>query len=240
MLTKRHRHAAPLLAVAALATATLAGADTARADDKSLTLSLETYVDDATHRREQEIGGFDVGTDETEVGRGLVSGSISLAFMAPVTKALRIGVGARYLSNYRYQPDDDEDEDAAVLLGRMFELVGRGEYSITLGSAIALVPAVELGVPVLFASGELQEDLDSLERQGYSVNSLPRVGFLVGAELGVEYRLEDWFAVRPSVALLHERLFLISASVDGNPGADVGRSLAIMRIRMGASAVAYF
>lgn len=221
--------------------ATLCAATEAHANDQSLALSLETYFDDATHTSERSFGGIETASEEDEVGRGLLSAAVSLTFMAPVTDALRVGAGVRYLGSYRYRADDAEEDDDDVLLGRMFELIARGEYTISLTKSLALVPAMEFGVPILFASGDLQQELDGLENQGFSVNGLPRVGFLVGAEVGVEYRVEGWFAVRPTVGLLHERLFLINASVDGPVGtADASRALSLMRIRLGVSAVAYF
>lgn len=207
---------------------------------KGLVLTLETYADDATERVERVMADLNE-IEETEVGRGPVSGSLSIAYLAPLVGDLRIGGGARYLSNYRYLADDAEEDDEGVLLGRLFEVFGRAEYLIGLFDDFALVPAVEFGLPLLFASGELQEELDGLQTQGFNVSSLPRMGFLVGAELGGRYQLENWLALRAGLALLHEQFWLYDASVDTNLlDAERSRTISLMRFRFGIGAEANF
>lgn len=202
----------------------------ARADaPHSLQLNLELYSDDATHATSRNIGG-NLQEDETEVGR-FPAFALSLTYLLPVMEHVKLGPGVRYLSSYRYIADDSDDEnDPGTLIGRMFELYARAEFPISLGDDLTLAPAIDLGVPVLFAAGDLQDDLNAQERLGYSVNGLPRIGFLVGAELGVRYHLVDFLYARAGLGLQHSRISLYDASVDGGVG-EVSRSISIMRIR---------
>lgn len=171
------------------------------------------------------------------MGRGPAF-ALSLAYLLPLFDELRIGPGIRYLASYNYTEDeaeeeaDDSDEEAPdILLGRMFELYARGEFDIELTEGLALAPAIELGLPILFASGELQEELNARDREGYNVNSLPRMGFLVGAEIGAKYHLHKFLYLRGGMGIQHTRIMLYDASVDSGRGLS-SRRLSLMRIRV--------
>ena len=126
----------------------------------ALQLNVDGYIDDATHTTESNIGGVLMDRQETEVGRGLAF-AIGAQYLFPLTDHLRIGPGIRYLSSYRFIDDNEQDPNAeGTLIGRMFEISARAELGINLSKSLALVPALDLGVPVLFAAGDLQSDLD--------------------------------------------------------------------------------
>lgn len=229
------------LAAATCVAIALAVQSTAHADDgHGIQLTLEGYVDDATHRRETNIGNVDRRKEETEVGRSL-SFALSASYLIPVIDRVRLGPGVRYLSSYRYRPDEVEEgqESTDVLIGRLFEVYLRGEFLIDLPGALSLTPALELGVPVLFAAGDLQQDIDNRERLGFSVNRLPRIGLLLGAELAVRYELTPFLFLRGGLGLQHDRLILYDADIDDGAG-KASRSLNLMRIRVLAGAEVQF
>ncbi|MDD9970952.1 MAG: hypothetical protein OXR73_32235 [Myxococcales bacterium] len=205
----------------------------------NLVLSLESYVDDATVRNEQSLANLQNEQGETEVGRGLLSGSVSLTYLTPLTDIFLVGAGARYLGSYRYEEDDAEEDDEPTLMGRLFELYGRAEFRITLTEDIQVVPAAELGVPLMFPSGSLQERLDMLETTSYSVNSLPRTGFLLGGEVGGRLRLEHWLALRAAFGVVHEKLFLYDASTEDDIG-QASSSFSLVRLKVGLGAEVNF
>lgn len=221
------------LATALCTVLSIAVQSSARAEDgHGIQLTLEAYVDDATHRAETNIGNISPVEEEAEVGRSL-SFALSANYLIPIIDRVRLGPGVRYLSSYRYRPDDaeEDDENADVLIGRLFEVYLRGEFLIELPGALSLTPALELGVPVLFAAGDLQRQLDGRERLGYSVNQLPRIGLLLGAELAVRYKLTPFLFLRAGLGLQHDRLILYDAEVDDG-AAETSRTLNLMRIRV--------
>lgn len=196
----------------------------------ALQLNLEGYSDDATHTAESNIGGVLMDTQETEVGRSPAF-ALSLQYLLPLTDHLRIGPGVRYLSSYRYLDDNEQDPNAqGTLIGRLFEVYARAELTIGLTDALALLPALDFGMPFLFAAGDLQRDLDQKKQQGYNVNSLPRIGFLIGAELACRYQLNDYLFLRGGLGLQHDRITLYDASTDGDRGL-VSRYISLTRIR---------
>jgi hypothetical protein len=160
--------------------------------------------------------------------------SVSATFMAPLNRLIRVGGGFRYLSSYNYEidpPEDDPDaEPVEENLGRMIELYARAEVLIPLVKNLDLVPVLELGVPLLFPGGELQQELDDLESQGFNVSSAPRLGILVGGDLMVRYSFATWFAVRGGVGLRYERLFLYNASTDDD-GGEASRYMNVLRFK---------
>ena len=169
-------------------------------------------------------------SQDTEVGRGIAF-ALGAQYLLPITDHLKIGPGVRYLSSYRFIDDDEQDPDAqGTLIGRLFEVSARAELSIDLADSLALVPAFDIGIPVLFAAGDLQSDLDQKEQLGYNVNSLPRIGFLIGAELAARYQLNDFLFLRAGFGVQHDRIALYDASTDGDRGL-VSRSISLVRLR---------
>lgn len=228
-----------LIALVLAASVLLLGAPSAHADADSthtLLIGLESYIDDATDRTELSLGMLQNDQDETEVGRGLVSGSISLSYLLGLTSNFRFGGGARYFGSYRFEEDEQDDDEAeGILIGRLFEFYARAEYLLGLDSELHLVPAIEVGMPMLFPSGTLQTELDELETTGYSVNSLPRIGYFFGGELGARYQLESWFALRGGLGVFYEKLILYDATTDDNVG-ERSRTFSLMRLRLGLNA----
>jgi len=196
----------------------------------ALQLNVEGYSDDATHTADSNIGNVVMDSQQTEVGRSPAFG-LSLQYLLPLAEHVRVGPAIRYLSSYRYWDDDEQDPDApGTLIGRLFELSARAELRIDLTDALALLPAIDFGVPLLFAAGDLQRDLDQKKQVGYNVNSLPRIGFLIGAELAARYQLNDFLFLRAGFGLQHDRIILYDASTDGDRGL-VSRNISIVRLR---------
>lgn len=197
---------------------------------RGLQLTLEAYSDDGTLTTARNIGNLVSEETTSEVGRG-VALAVGLNYLVPVLDVLRLGPGIRYLSSYRYELDgDDADDGDPVLLGKLFELYVRAEFTIRLPGRFSLAPGLELGIPLLLPAGTLQEDLNNFERQGYDVNDLPRIGVLAGADMSVGYALRRWLVLSAGLGLQYDRILLYDGSVDGGNG-EVSSDLVALRVR---------
>lgn len=201
----------------------------------ALLLTIDGFGDSTTDSGDVSVGGLQRTETKQDGGVG-PSLSVSLGYLKQITDLMRFGGGLRYFGGYTYSPDGDGDD---VDLGTMIEACGRLELVLPLAPDIDALVAGELGLGLLLAGGDLADDIDRLQTQGYNIWSFPRLGLLAGPELGGRYHLNPWLSLRGGVALLYAHFFLYDAETDDG-GASASRGLALTRLRLSLGAEASF
>lgn len=218
----------------------LAHASPLHAEDRkqALVLMVDAYADGATDSRSRKVGELPVDDEDTEVGRGPAF-ALSLSYLRVVADSMRVGGTFRYLSAYSFEPDDEESQDGKQELGELMEVAAKFEYALGLTDKIDAILGVEMGIAVLLAGGDLNDELNTLEGEGFNVWGTPRLGLLAGPELAIGYELSDWLSARAGVALLYNKFYLYDASTDDDIG-EVSRTFTLMRLRTGVGLEARF
>lgn len=214
-----------------------AAADTAKASEHTVILSIDPYWDRGTDSGTTAVGPT---TNDAEIDGStpsfLPSAGLTLTYLNQVGERLRAGASLRYFGQYSYEPDDSDDGDE-VRLGTLLELGARGEFGFGIGPDMELLLGGELGLAMLLPSGELGDDIDGRIAQGYSVWDSPRIGLYGGPEAGARYALNEWLGARLGLAFLYEHLFLYDAETDsGNSSTSRDYSLTRVRLSLGIDA----
>jgi len=225
---------------AATVLASLAHATPAQADERkqALTLMVNTYWDGANDARSRAIGDLPTENEDLDVERGPAFG-LSVGYLRTLASSVRAGGTFRYLSVYRFKLEDDEDDVGDQELGEYLEVVGNLEYAIDMADKLDVILGVEMGLAMILAGGELDDELNTLEEQGYNIWGMPRLGLVAGPELAVAYELNEWLSARAGVALLYTKLFLYDASTDDDVG-EASRTFTLTRLRTAVGLEARF
>lgn len=149
--------------------------------------------------------------------------SASLWFLLELSDKLRVGSTLDYYGIYGSKTKCDRDdcsdfEPDRYEFGRLIEFYGRFEYRIRAAEKAHVLLGGVVGFPVLFATGDFREDINSLRDQGASVLGVPRVGYLLGPNLGVRYQYTDYLAFRADFIGKWQQMFLFRTSQ--NIGSD--------------------
>lgn len=115
------------------------------------------------------------------------------------------------------QCDDEEFEPDRFEFGKLVEFFGRFEYGIPMAESAELILGTVFGLPILFPSGDFEEEISGLQDEGASVLGLPRIGYLVGPNLGARWKYSEHLSVRGDLMVKWEQIFLFrtSQSIDG-------------------------
>lgn len=203
-----------------------------------MSLGLDLYFDDGTSNEQFTAGQVSDSETDDLSSDGLFAGSAT--FLSRVLEHVRVGGTFRYFGSYSYARDEDEDADP-VELGQLMELTGRAEYLVPLVESLELVGGVEAGLALLIPAGRLADEIDSLQNQGYDTWSVPRIGYVIGPQLGARYMLAEWLALRGDVALQWQRLILLDSHAEAG-GVEGERDWTVdwMRVRAGIAAEVVF
>ncbi len=147
---------------------------------------------------------------------------------------IRAGGELRYLGVYDYQPESGGDGVAE--LGHLVELVGRSEYVLPAATDIDLVLGAQAGLAVLFPGGDFEREIEALKQQGAGVWNVPRLGYLMGPQVGGRYRLSRRTTLRADLAVLWWQAFLFYEN-DAVAGVrfEKSRRANIVRLQLGVS-----
>lgn len=164
---------------------------------------------DAGFRNDQ--GSFSrserVGRNETNENDDISSWGLPLhvGLLSKLDENWRIGGAFGYGFNY-------DTNNRNGLLGQLLTLDMRLEYTAPLTGAWWLIGGPKMGLSSIIPGGLLQDRITENQQVGYSTLSGPRLGFLVGADLGTRYQLLDWLAIRATLGYLYSMNFLLNSS----------------------------
>ncbi len=116
-------------------------------------------------------------------------------------------MGAVFGYGFNYDIDNDGD-----LLGQLLTLDLRLEWTAPLSDSWWVIGGPKMGLSTIIPGGILRERIDENQRVGYSTVSGPRLGFLVGVDAGVRYRVNDWFSFRGTIGYLYTMHFLLNST----------------------------
>lgn len=225
------------LCVAALSAASVCS-DAHAGDDNRWTLGLgpAVFVED-THRSQAttRLGETDRGDESAPLdSRGIYN--LQAWVLVPLWKQgwkkhLRGGGGLAWYSRYTLT---EGGEDASFEAGNLLQLYAQTEYLVErVVQSVDAVFGLRGGPLLLFASGDLQRDLDDLSDRGYSIWPTPRLGVFVAPHAGARYPLTPRVRLRGDVSLQLERLWLVRASArDGSITSEQRASLATTRSQL--------
>lgn len=157
---------------------------------------------------------------------GFLTGSVW--FLLQLAERLRAGSGLEYYGTYASMTKcDDEERDCddpdnpfepdRYEFGKLLEFYGRFEYVVPTTPSVDLILGTVFGVPLLFPSGDLADEIDSLQEQGASVLGLPRIGYLIGPDIGARWKYSDHLALRGDLMVKWEQIFMFrtTQNIDG-------------------------
>ena len=145
-------------------------------------------------------------TDQSENYRSKSFLTAQVWFLLKMSEKFRAGSGIAYYGTYSgaTKPDEDQDRDDFepdfYEFGRLIELF-----------ADLLFGAV-FGVPILFPGGQFKEEIERLQDQGANVLSLPRIGYMVGPDIGGRYKFNEWLSFRSDIVVTFSQLFLFATT----------------------------
>jgi hypothetical protein len=179
---------------------------------------------ETTNRRDQRrVGGVEPEHRDPQEHSSMGHFNLQAWFL---TQALfhhfRIGGGLAWYNNYKLrealQDGEKDSADKHHAYGHMFQLWFQPEYVIPeVVSKLNVIIGLRGGANVLFASGEFGDQLDALERQGFNVWGMPRLGIFGGPQLGVSWPLAERVLVRGDVGLQFGKIWLydVKAEAEG-------------------------
>ena len=178
---------------------------------------LELYVDSGTQSiRRVNSGGGDLIEGDTDVSNDgmLLGANVGLAFslLHELEPRIWFGGSLRLLGAYAYKPDRDGAD--AIELGQLLELAPELQYLLPITDQLGVAFSAELGLALLFPSGDLDRRIQTLDAQGFNVTGLPRLGIVGGPQIGLRYAYNAWLAARADIGYLWEKLFLVDASAE--------------------------
>lgn len=150
----------------------------------------------------------------------------SLWFLLQITDRIRVGSMLDYYGTYTSatkcqegQCDDPNFEPRLFTFGKLLEFHGRFEYGIPVTEDVSLLLGTVFGAPILFPGGDFKDHITSLQEQGAGVLDLPRIGYLVGPNVGTRWRYSEHLALRGDLIVKWEQIFLFrtSQNIDGIP-----------------------
>lgn len=160
----------------------------------------------------------------------------TFGFLTQLFKNVRVGGAVGYGMNLkmveRPTPEQEENEDfepQEVRFGQQITLDARVEFSPHLGDKFWLVVMPKGGISIIQVGEDLRVATDALE-DSHNIRK-PRMGVILGGDLGVRYQYNEWFGVRGTFGLAYWGQSYLKATRNGD-AADSDRSLSSSASRM--------
>ncbi len=177
-------------------------------------LGAKAFFEDSKLNGEQQIAVLETDESYEYKSDGFLAGSIW--FLLQLSDRVRVGSGVDYFGTYasltkcdRQNRDDCSDfEPDRYEFGKLVEFFGRFEYHVPVTPTFNLLLGTVFGVPVLFPGGDFREEIDAQKESGAAVLSLPRIGYLLGPNIGARWEYNDHLAVRGDMIIKWEQIFL--------------------------------
>ena len=248
MLIRPLSHHIPVICLCLLAwTALNPSPAAAKKGDLTIGLGPNIYVDDATITGSERRSAQPTEQDFDIFNDTLFAGEIWLA--TEIIDNLRLGGGIKYLGPYEYirkEDAEEEDDPNVTRIGQLLELTLRMEYLLQLvtfdeGMALDLLLGLDLGMTMLFPDGALEREIADLQDQNVDAWDTPRLGYVVGPQVGMRFKYNETLAFRFNVAFNWSQMFLfaINEKVDGIDF-ELSRQVDIIRVHVGLGLEATF
>lgn len=147
----------------------------------------------------------------------MVGGAIWALF--EIGDRVRLGPAYRFFGSYDVRLDDADDDDDAVELGWLMEFTAQLDWVLPMTADFDFLLGAQAGVVLLVPSGDLEDRIDELQGQGIDVFGGPRVGYVVGPQVGMKWNINEMFAVRSDFAVRWQQIFLFQTEqrIAGTP-----------------------
>jgi len=163
---------------------------TARAQP-ALGLDFALFIDGVTLEDEERIGPLHETLREDRNNVGLFAGAIH--YLHPLggdtLDGFRVGGELRYLGEYATERDDG-DRDKHIL-GPLFELGFRGDWTTPLAERLGLVVGLRFGLTILVPGKDFADEIDRLADEGVPTSDGPRLGLSLLPSVGARYALHE-------------------------------------------------
>lgn len=176
-------------------------------------LGAKGFFEDSRVNGTRQIAVEEVDESWEYRSKGFLSGS--LWFLLQLTDRIRVGSAIDYYGTYtsmtkcdRAERDCTDFEPDPFEFGKLLEFYGRFEYRVPATDRVDLLLGTVFGVPILFPSGDFREEINTWQEQGASVLGLPRIGYLLGPDIGARWKYNDHLAVRGDLMVKWEQMFL--------------------------------
>lgn len=133
----------------------------------------------------------------------------------------RLGVGLGYGFNYTLKErltqfeEEQEQEPQVWVLGQLHTVDLRLEFSQHLADAFWLVATPRGGLSMIAVGEDLKRETDQYE-DSHVVRQGPRLGLVLGGDIGIRYMLTPWFSFRVTGGYAYTMQSLLKASRRGD------------------------
>jgi outer membrane biosynthesis protein TonB len=174
-------------------------------------LGLDFYTENSHLSGEQIINGarrdesFDYSSDS------ILSATLTLSFPAPIaSQRTRLGVGARAFGHYG---SGGERVFGFGVLNQLFVL---GEYGLPVAKDVDVLFGARGGLSLLIPGKDLSQEIQRLRDNGVDAWNVPRLGWMLGLNVGGRWHFSTHFAARGDLSAQLEKLYLFKTSQDVN------------------------
>lgn len=161
-----------------------------------------------------------------------------LMYLKQRSEHLSLGGAFEYSAPGDYTSEGDVDQDP-YSFGQQLAFDFRIEPRVTLTEGIELITVLRTGLVMIVPGGDLAEEIRDNQNAGLNTWDAPRLGILIGADVGLRWRPDgaDWVAVRATFGYAWQHVWLMNSRGSTGPidthdkwGANLSR------IRVGAGA----
>ncbi len=207
----------------------LAAAPVSEAAAWTIGLGGQVYRDDANLETEKRIGPQSPVEEDTDYESDDI-GSFGIYALFPMQERVFAGGGLRYYGTYdtlepltreeRQQLEEDGEEDTRepYEFGTALDAYAHLQWELPIITKLDLLLGTQVGLNILFPSGNFEETINSEKDDGASLFGGPRLGLLFGPQVGVRYGIiENRLAVRADLGARYNRMILFrnEEEIDG-------------------------
>lgn len=162
----------------------------------ALGLDFALFVDGVTLEDDERIGPLHETLREDRNNVGLFAGAIHYlhALGGGALDGFRVGGELRYLGEYATERDDGERRKQ--VLGTLFELGLRGDWTTPLAERLGLGVGLRVGLAILAPGGDFADEIDRLADEGVPTSDGPRLGVSIVPTVGARYALHERIVAR--------------------------------------------
>lgn len=223
----------PVLCVATIAVAFSWATAASATTSQQITLGLGPglYLEDTTETRETRRLGQATPLNEQDRSSNALT-NIHAWVLAPAFLAgLRLGGGMGWFSGYSLEDAEADGDEEPFEVGQVFQLYAQAEYTLdAVVSDLDVLFGFRAGPTLAFAGGQLNQELQSLESQGYNVWSVPRLGGFVAPHVGAAWPLSDRLALRGDLSVQFAAMSLYDVTAEDS-GITTEQSLSLSSVR---------
>lgn len=183
----------------------------------ALGLDGTLFIDGVTLEDDERIGPLHETAREDRNNVGLFGGAIHYLHQLGdgVMSGFRLGGEFRFIGEYATERDDGERDKQ--VLGTLFELGFRGDWTTEIAAHLGLSVGLRWDLAILAPGGDFADEIDRLADEGVPTSDGPRLGLSLIPSVGARYALHERIHARFDVGFgwTWLDLFGIDAGVQG-------------------------